>query len=514
MANKSISMINIRQILRMHHEHHSMREIEKYLGVARKTVSKYISLAQSAAITYPDIQALSDEELSAIFLEREKPEKERYAYLESQFEYFEKQLKKTGVTKFLLWEEYKREHPGGYNFTQFCFYLNAYIKTNKAVMHMEHKAGDKLFIDYAGKRLSVVDKKTGEVEEVEVYVAILGSSQLTYIEAVPSQRKEDFISATENALHFYGGVPSAIVPDNLKSAVTRSHKYEPHLNEAFKDFALHYGTAILPTRSAKPQDKALVEGAVKIIYTRIYAKLRNRVFHSLTDLNEAMWELLDNHNNTKFQNRHYSRQELFEESEKSELKALPISKYEIKEYARLTVNKNCHIYISCDQHYYSVPYKYIGKQVRVIYTKNHVEIYFDYKRIAFHIRDYKKYRYSTVREHLPSHHQFVSDWNPEKFIQWASGIGFETELYIRKVLESKSHPEQAYKSCIGILSFNKKYGKQRLNNACKRAINYNCYSYMAINNILKKGLDKLDDSKKKQYKLPLHENIRGESYYH
>ena len=513
MANVSIEMINIRQIIRLHSENISRREIEKLLSVTRKTISKYISLSESAEINYHEIADLSDEALSKLFLEKEKPEKERLEILNSLLPTFEKDFKCKGVTKFLLWEEYKRDHPGGYNYTQFCFHLNKYLKKNEAVMHFEHKAGDKMFIDFAGQKLQITDSKTGEITEMEVFVSVLGSSQLTYVEAVPSQRKADFISATENALHFYGGSPRAIVPDNLKSAVTKSCRYEPSLNADFKNFALHYATTILPARSLKPRDKSLVEGAVKIIYTRIYAKLRKRTFFRLIDLNEAIWEKLDEHNEINFQGRNYSRQDMFEETEKKELSILPAQKYEIKEYARLTVNKNCHIYLSADKHYYSTPYKYIGRKVKVVYTKSHVEIYLNYSRIAFHRRDYSLYKYSTTKEHLPSHHQFVSDWSPDKFINWASGYGEETEHYIRKVLESKQHPEQAYKSCIGILSFGKKYGKARLKNACKRAIYYNSYSYNTIKNILKKGLDKIEFEKQKQFTLPLHENVRGESYY-
>ena len=513
MANASIGMLNIKQILRLHSENITMRDMEKLLGIARKTISKYISLSKSAGIMYQDVKSLSDEELSEIFLEKEKPDKERLKKLNECFPTIEKELTKRGVTKFLLWEEYKMEQPGGYNYTQFCYHLNKYLKKNKAVMHFEHKAGEKMFIDFAGQKLHVTDSKTGEVTAVEVFVAVLGSSQMTYVEAVPSQKKADFISATENALHFYGGVPQAIVPDNLKSAVTKSCRYEPHLNEDFKNFALHYSTTILPARSFKPRDKSLVEGAVKIIYTRIYAKLRKRTFFSLTDLNEAIWEEPDKHNRTNLQGRKYSRQSMFEDIEQKELSSLPDQKYEIKDYARLTVNKNCHIYLSCDKHYYSVPYKYIGMKVKVVYTKSHVEVYHNYSRIAFHQRDYRLYKYTTVKEHLPSHHRFVSDWSPGKFINWASGYGKETEQYIRKVLESKQHPEQAYKSCIGILSCGKKYGASRLNNACKRAGYYNSYNYITIRNILKKGLDTIKTKKHEQLTLPLHENIRGGTYY-
>ncbi|MFC2132063.1 IS21 family transposase [Bacteroidota bacterium] len=513
MANVSIAMVDIRQILRLHNNNTSQSEISRMLGITRKTISRYLSIARACSISYPDIERISDEEISELFLKKELNDGKRLIKLHELLPSYEKRLSKKGVTKYFLWEEYKLNDPGGYNYTQFCHYFKEYLKKNEAVMHFEHKAGDKMFIDFTGHKLEITDRKTGEISKAEVFVAILGASGQTYVEAVPSQQKADFISATENALHYFGGVPRAIVPDNLKSGVTKSSNYEAEVNRDFKNFALHYGTTVLATRPGKPKDKPLVENAVKIIYTRIFAKLYDRRFYNLTDLNEAILELLDVHNRTKLQRRNYSRHDFFEEVEKSELSALPVSKYEIKEYKRLTVNKNCHIYLSCDKHYYSVPYKYISKKVQVIYTKSYVEVYLDYKRIAFHKRDYNLYKYSTIKEHLPSHHQFVSDWSPGFFINWAKGIGRYTENYIQCVLNGKAHPEQAYKSCIGILKYGKELGYQRLENACKRASHYNSYSYTSIKRILSKGLDKLEIENKDQYTLPMHENLRGGSYY-
>ena len=513
MSNKSISMVRIRQILRLYSEQVSRRETAHTLCTSRKTISKYITLFESSGLNYADIRSKSDEELQTLFLEREKPSKDRLLKLQSQFPLMEKDLPRVGETKMSLWEKYKMSDPGGYNYTQFCNYFRQYLKKNEAVMHFEHKYGDKMFVDYAGKKLYITDKLTGETQAAEVYLAILGGSQMTYVEASMSQKKDDFISSTENALHFFEGVPRAIVPDNLKSAVTKSDRYEPVLNEDFANFALHYQTRILPARSLKPRDKSLVEGAVKIIYTRIYTKLRNRVFFSLIDLNEAIWEELEIHNRTKLQNRDYSRNDLFRENEKSELKSLPAEMYEIKQYATYKAQNNCHIYLGADQHYYSVPYQMIGRKLKVVYSKSTVEIYSGYRRIAFHQRDQRRHGYSTIKEHLPARHQFVMSCSPEKFINWASGIGKETERYIREILDSKEHPEQAYKSCIGILAFAKKTGKTRLNKACARGIYYNSYSYMTIKNILKKGLETIELKEPEQFTISSHENIRGQSYY-
>lgn len=380
-------------------------------------------------------------------------------------------------------------------------------------MHMEHKAGDKLFIDFTGKKLHIVDRDTGELKELEVFVCILRSSQYTYVEACASQKLEDFIRCTENSLWFYGGVPKALVPDNLKSAVTKSSRYEPKVNEVFADFAEHYETAILPTRTYRPRDKAIVENAVKIIYTRVFAPLRNQVFHSMADINIAIRELLEKHNAMPFRGREYSRCSLFMEIEKGELMPLPVKRYEVKRYAQATVHKNSHIYFGKDKHYYSVPYRHIGKQVKLVYTDNIVEIYHKHERFAVHTRDRKKYGYTTLADHMPSHHRFVSEWSSERFIDWAGNIGGHCKGYIIAILEKKQHPEQSYKSCLGVLHLAKKYGRERLDSACKRASEYGAYNYNMVERILKKGWDQIDDRNDEGTKMPEHKNIRGGKYY-
>jgi transposase len=378
---------------------------------------------------------------------------------------------------------------------------------------MEHKAGDKLFIDYAGKKLSVVVKDTGEITEVEFFVAILGSSQYTYAEASPSQQKEDLIKSVENALQFYGGVPAAIVPDNLKSAVIKSNKFEPTLNETFLDFAEHYGTAVLPARAYRPRDKSLVEGAVRILYQRIYTALRNNVFHSIEELNIAIWDELEAHNNKKLTGRHISRLQMFNDVEKEALSPLPQYRYEIKYQAMATVGQNGHVQLGKDKHYYSVPYQYIRKKVKLLYTSASVEIYHKYNRIAVHKRSLKPYNYTTQTGHLASSHQFMSEWTPQRFINWGASIDEPVKEFITRLLEQRLHPEQAYKSCLGVLSFAKKVGNDRLSAACKRAIDYNIYSYRIIQTILQKGLDKMDEPEDEDPQLPFHTNIRGDKYY-
>jgi transposase len=343
-----------------------------------------------------------------------------------------------------------------------------------------------------------------------VYVATLGASQYSYVEAVPSQRKEDFIAATENALHYFGGVPKALVPDNLKSAVTKADKYEPIINADFLDFANHYGCVVFPAKSRKPQDKALVEKTVSIVYSRIYAPLRNKVYHDIKTLNEDIRHHLTIHNNTPFQKRPESRQELFDSEEKNALCPLPTERYELKEFKYATVTKTSHLCLNPEKHYYSIPYRYIGKKVKIVYSGSYVSVFYDRERIAFHKRSLKERGYTTVKEHMPSAHRFVSDWNPDYFLNWAKGIHPEVQQYLQVIPDSYPYPEQAYKSCLGILGYDKKAGRERLIDAVKRVIHYNTYNYSVITRILNSGMDSIPlDIENKTNKPVEHENIRG-----
>ncbi|SDF24692.1 Transposase [Pricia antarctica] len=513
MANKQIEMRKVKRIFKLYSAGVSKRQISKQLGLSRNTVTKYIAFFKRYKLTAYEVDALTLEELHKLFQSEQRTKSEQLQTLERYFPYFDKELRKTGVTKQLLWQEYHAKHPDGFQLSQFRYWYREWTKEVSPVMHFTHKAGDKLFIDYTGKKLHIVDKHTGEIQDLEVFVCVLGSSQYTYVEARASQKKEDFIQCVENALWYYGGVPQALVPDNLRAAVTKSSRYEPKVNETFADFAEHYETAVLPTRAYRPRDKAIVENAVRIIYTRVFAPLRNQTFHSGADLNKAILELLDVHNKMPFRGREYSRYSLFKEIESLELKPLPVKRYEIKLYAKATVHKNSHIYLSKDKHYYSVPYQHIGKHVKIIFSNSLVEIFYKEERLAAHGREKRKYAYTTVKEHMPSHHRFISEWNSEKFIDWASNIGAHCKEYIIEILDKKQHPEQSYKSCLGILHLAKKAGNERLDNACKRASGYQAYNYNMIDRILKKGWDKLDEDPEEDIEIPGHNNIRGGNYY-
>lgn len=372
-----------------------------------------------------------------------------------------------------------------------------------------------MYVDYAGKTLSIIDKESGELKEVQFFVAILGASQYTYTEASMSQQKEDFVRSVENAIRFFEGTPAAIVPDNLKSAVIKSSRFEPTINETLADLAEHYETTILPARAYKPRDKSLVEGAVKILYRRIYANLQQGS-RSLDELNHEIRDLLDSHNKRRLTGRPYSRYELSLEDEKQQLRPLPERRFEIRYQSFATVMQNGHVQLSQDKNYYSVPYQYIKKKIKILYTSSTVEIYYKYNRIAMHRRNYKPYVYTTITEHLASTHQFVAGWSAARFIDWANSIDTAVGEYIVQIIDSRNHPEQAYKSCLGILNFEKKIGRERLIGACKRALDFKIYSFKTVQKILENNLDQMIDPEKeeKEQELPDHGNIRGNQYYH
>jgi transposase len=461
------------------------------------------------------VNTLNDKELEDFFgKSKEAPPNSRMQSMQRCFPHVDKELKRTGVNRHMLWEAYRKEFPEGYQYSQFCFYYTQWKARVNPVMHMEHKAGDKLYVDFAGEKLSFTDKETGEIITAEVFVAILGASQLTYVEAVLSQQKEDFIAVCENTLHYIGGVPDAIVPDNLKAAVTKSSRYEPTLNETFADFADHYGTTVLPARAYRPRDKALVEGAVKIMYTRIYAPLRKMIYHSLTELNVAIRLALEVHNSQLLKGRNYSRRLQFEEVERGALTPLPVLRYEFKKQFHATVMKNGHVCLGPDKHYYSVPYRFIGRKIKLLYSSTSVEAFYHYERIAMHKRIKSPYNYTTDKDHMASTHQFVAEWTPDKFLSWAASIHEDVRLYILKILERKQHPEQAYKSCVGILGFSRKAGNERLTIACRRALGYGIYNYKTIQSILENKMDSYEDSLfADELPMPNHDNIRGEDYY-
>jgi transposase len=491
MANRTIKMEVIKQI-----------EILSNLGYGKKAIARELHLSKNTVKSY----------LTKADETTKPPPSARRDILIDFFPYCKIELGRKGVTRQILWGEYRSKHPNGYSYTQFCEHLSKWLDNKDVSLHIEQQAGDRLYIDFAGSKLSIVDTETGEIKEVEVFVAVLGFSGKTFVRACESQRKEDFLTCIVHALDYLGGVPNVLVPDNLKTGIDKANRYEADINRDLLDLGNHYGMAILPARSRKPRDKAWVERMVQITYTRIYAPMRNQVFTSLEKLNEAILELLKAHNNLPFQRREESRNELFETSERSFLHALPQDPWELKEYLQVKVMKNCYVQLHKDRHYYSVPYPYIGNRVKIVYTSRHVGIYLGTERIAYHLRDYRPHKYTEIKEHLPSSHQFVSEWNPTKFIDWAGRVHPDVKTYIVNVLENKSYPEQTYRSCVGILSFEKKAGRERLVAACQRASEYGVYNYKVIEQIINNKLDRLEKQTENR-PMPNHNNIRGAQYY-
>jgi len=443
-------------------------------------------------------------------------ENPRLAELLGFFPYVQRELSRIGVTRELLWREYKGKYPEGYEYSQFCEHYGRWLKLDPEVTAwIEHAAGDRMYVDFTGKKTGWWDRETGAFHEAELFIALLAASQYIYAEATASQRKDDWIVANRNALEAFGGVPAAIVPDCLKSAVTKGDKYEPDLNRDFEEFARHYGTVILPARPRHPRDKALVEGTVKILYTRIYAALRNRKFYSLAELNEAIRVEVAAHNRRRFQKMPHSRQDLYETVDKPALKPLPARRYEIRRSRTLKVQVNYHVEIREDGRYYSVPWRYAGKRVTVTCTERTVEIYHDNVRIAFHRRHPagSPGRYVTQREHMPEHHRFYKDWSRERIESWAGRIGCHVRRLAMVIMERCEHPEQGFKSAIGVISLSKKYPAERVDTACR--MTGNAGGYRTVKTILESGRDlAFLAAEKRQTALPFaHENLRGQAAY-
>jgi transposase len=512
MANKPIIMSKIRQILKQYSKGIGKKKIALHLSVSKNTVKHYIDFYLRLQIPFHDLEVMSDVELNNMF--HPIPEKAAGDKLQRLYEFFpdmEKQLRRRGMTLALQFKEYQKRFPDAYESTQFYHYYRLWSKKVQPSMPQQHKAGDKTFIDYAGVKLAYVDEHTGEIKQADVFVSILGWSQYAYIEALPSQTIEDFISGSENAFLFFNGTTLCVVPDNLKSAVTKADKYEPELNKNFAAFAMHYNTAILPARSRKPQDKAHVENMVKIAYQRIYTQLPENKLMTLSELNEQIKKYLIIHNETMLTGKQCSRKDQWL-LELPYLQPLPENKYQMRTIRQSTVMKNGHIYLAEDQHYYSVPFELIGKKVSVQYSRSEVNIYLNYQPIASHKRVRSPHNYTTVPSHMPPQHRYLTEWSPDFFINRAKAIDPIVELFIREVLSRKQHPEQAYKSCQGILSFEKRVGVKRLIKACKRAHEFGYYNYKIIDDILKRNLDAFDEDPAGE-SMPQHDNIRGAEYY-
>ncbi|MDV3633528.1 LuxR family transcriptional regulator [Elizabethkingia anophelis] len=516
MANK-LDPMDLKQIIQLHLDGYSNRNIGLTLGISRNTVNHYMKLFKASDYPMEALLSFDQNHLRSQFPAYTTIDNKRYDELMLYFEKVNKARLHPGFTFLYHYTEYEQTSENPYSYTQFMEHYRRKHSKERGSMKLNHIAGREMFIDFAGKKLHIIDKNTGELLPVEVFIAILPHSQYTYVEACVSQKREDLIGCCSRALKFYGGVPKAIVSDNLKSAVTRASKYEPEINRSFKEFASHYNCVINPTRSYSPQDKALVENAVHLVYQRIYHPLREMTFFSLQDLNKEIHKLLQGYNDLLFQRKEGSRKECFQSVERSYLKPLPQSSYELKDYRRAKVQKIGYVYFSPDKSYYSVPYRYIGKYTMLHYTQGMVEVYYNHDRIALHKRNTVKGSYTTNKDHLSSTHKVYSDWSPKYFCQQALRHGEYVVKCIENVLTANDYPETGYKRAMGIIQLHKYYGSERLNKACERALHTEAVSYQSISNILKNGFDKvmLFDlyTDQDQSHIPKHGNIRGASAY-
>jgi len=490
----------------------SISGIARSLNVARSTVSEYLSRADSARISWPLPSDIDDDALERLLfpVSPSVPSSTRPL---PDFSDIHEELKRKGVTLLLLWQEYKARHPDGYQYTRFC---NRYRKWKGQLdlpMRFNHKAGEKLFVDYCGPTLPVVNRKTGEVREAQIFVAVLGASSYTFTEASWTQSLPDWIGSHVRAFDYFGGVTEIVVPDNLASGVSKACRYEPDINPTYQDLAAHYGMAVIPARVRKPRDKAKAEAGVLLVERWILAKLRHRTFFSLDELNEAMAELREALNDRPFQKQPGSRRSLFEKLDKLAMKPLPSSPYQYGEWKKAKVNIDYHVEIL--SHYYSVPYRLVRQTVDIRLTSTTVEIFHKGKRQASHIRSHCKGANTTIKGHKPKSHQRYLQWTPSRIISWAEKTGAATADLMAAIMARRPHPEQGFRSCLGIMRLGKAYGNERLEAACKRALFINAFSYKSLASILKTGLDQKPLPEKPEQQDPIdHPNIRGSHYYH
>lgn len=504
-------MNKLHLVLRMLMDGRSRRSISRMAEVSRTTVDKYAQIFHSHPLSLLELYNLDEYDLQAI-VKPESRSKPSLELLYGEFDTAVKELKRVGVTKQFLWNAYKTKYPNGVGYSQYCEHLNKYLQNQQISYVFEHKAADKLMIDFAGKKLYLTDYETGEQKPVEFFVGILPCSGFTFGMACMSQQTPDFLGCLGACIAAMGGVPQAIVTDNLKPAVKKASKYDPELNASMSDFAEHYNTVVLPTRAYKPKDKALVEGAVKILYTRVYAPLHGRVFHSLQELNKAISELVAHHNTLPYQNKMGSRLQQFEAVEKEKLKPLPSESFELRKYQQAKVHPNCHVVLSEDKHHYSVPYQYVGKKIDIKYTNERVEIYWSYKQIAIHERFKANYKYTTNAAHLHPDHRYYHNWSEDFFKSEGHKIGENTHQLMGQIFGQFKHPEQAYKLCQGVLQLAKKYGKEHIEEAAEICLKYDFISYSKLEYLLKLDLKSLKEMPENT--LPIdHENLRGQSYY-
>lgn len=515
MPTEGISMHKIKDILRLSFEAGlSQHQIAASLQLSSGVINKYLALAKAANISWPLPEGIDEVKLRELL----RPHTKKInRFTEPDYASIHQELKIKGVTLLLLWQEYEQTHGKyAYRYAQYCAKYREWLIKQKPSMRQIHLAGEKLFIDYSGSTIDIIDPQTGEIIAAQIFVAVLGASNYTFAEATLDQTLPNWIASHVRAFKFFGGVPTLLVPDNLKSAVTKACRYDPKINSTYADMAAFYGTAILPTRPYKPKDKAKAENAVLVVQRWILAKLRHQTFVGLAELNSAISKLLKELNQKPFKKLPGSRKSQFEVLDKPALKQLPSWSYEFAEFKKARVHVDYHVEV--DKHYYSVPHLLIKQEVTVRLTTTTVECFYEGKRVASHARSYRKGSHTTVSEHMPVAHQKYLHWTPARFLNWALEIGPATHNFIQHLLKSKVHHEQTYRSCLGLLALAKRYSNSRLEAACHRALAIGAFTRQSVASMLEKGLE-LEPLPKNlllqptEKKLNYHENIRGSDYY-
>jgi len=507
---KAVSMNKLKEILRLKYEKGlSQRVISASVLVGQPRICRIFQQVEKCDLTWAQLEKLSDEELSEVLGIR-TVRTLRSGQAQPDYQWIYHELKKKGVTLNLLWKEYRFEHSQGYGRSQFCTLYQNWKMKQHPVMRQEHRAGEKVFVDYCGPTVGIRDTSNGKSRDAQIFVGVLGASNYTYAEATWSQSLPDWISSHIRMFEFFGGVPEAVIPDNLKSGVTKACYYEPDLNPTYCDLAKHYNVAIIPTRPRKPKDKAKVEAGVLLVERWIMAVFRNREFFSLGELNHEIRHLLKSLNERQFKKLPGSRKSAFEALDSPLLSPLPRARFEFSQWKNAKVNIDYHVELK--RHYYSVPFKYMKEKVQIRYTETTLEVFFCSKRIASHPRSFLAGRHTTLKEHMPKSHQHQMDWSPSRLIQWASKIGPQTSKLIETILHTRKFPEQGYRSCLGIMRLNKHWPAGRLGAACQRANFVRATSFRSVQSILEKGLDTLELSVPETLEID-HENIRGRHYY-
>ena len=514
MATERLSMRKTREILRQKWAlKRTHREVALSLGVSAGAVGGVVLRAQAAGLDWATAEGLGEEALEQRLYGQPATAKEKRPLPDPRWIHEER--KRAGVTLELLHMEYREQQPNGYGYTQFCEHYRKWVAKHRLSMRQVHRGGEKLFIDYSGKKPHIVDRLTGEVQDVELFVSVLGASSFTYAEASLTQQVADFIASHGRAFEYFGGVAAALVPDQLKSGVTESSYYEPGIQRTYQEMATHYGTAVLPARPIHPKDKAKVEVGVQVAQRWILARLRNQTFFSLDELNQRIWDLLEDLNDRVMKVYGASRRQLFERHDKVVLRPLPRERFVYGEWKLVGVNVDYHVEVG--RHYYSVPHGLVHQKLEARMTSTTVEIFHRGERVASHLRSDARGHHTTVAEHMPKAHQKQLEWTPTRIIHWASTVGPKTQALVEAILAERPHPEQGYRSCLGILRLGKRYTPERLEAACERAFSVRARSYRQVDAILKNGLDKqpLPETATTAGAAPVqHENLRGGDYYH